>query len=269
MDKPKGVKKHISAWKVVIIAIALGLTLTWLFLTPEGLLGKADAVGYAVCHRISARSFQIGDRPVAMCARCSGMFLGAFLGMIFQGIQSRKGKMPPLPVLVILGFFAASWVLDGFNSFLMLTDWFPSFYTTENWTRLVSGTGMGLGVSAMIFPAFIQTHFKTWKSESPLGNWKQVLILLLAAGALDAIILLEIPWILYPLSLLSALSVIMLLTMIYSMVIVMLAKKENTYESLRQLIFPLIGGFCLALLQIAAIDLVRYLWTGTWAGFVL
>jgi len=269
MDKAAESKHHMPVWKWVIIAVALVLTLTWLFLTPEGLLGKADAVGYAVCHRISARSFKIGDRPVAMCARCSGMFLGALLGLIFQLVQGRKGKMPPIPVLVILGLFAAAWVLDGFNSFLMLTDWFPSFYTTENWTRLVTGTGMGLGVSAMIFPAFIQAHFKTWQKESPLGNWKQVLILILAAGVLDAIILLEIPWILYPLSLLSALSVIILLTMIYSMVIVMLAKKENTIERLRQLIFPLIGGFIIALLQIGVIDLARYLWTGTWEGFVL
>lgn len=268
MDRTPESKHVMSAWKWVIIAIALGLTITWLLLTPEGLLGKADAVGYAVCHRISARSFQIGDRPVAMCARCSGMFLGALLGMILQIVQGRKGKMPTIPVLVILGLLAAAWVLDGFNSFLMLTNLIPSFYTTENWTRLVTGTGMGLGVSAMIFPAFIQTHFKTWKKESPLGKWKQVVILLLAAGVLDAIILLEIPWILYPLSLLSALSVIMLLTMIYSMVIVMLAKKENTYERLRQLIFPIIAGFCVALFQIGAIDLVRFLWTGTWDGVV-
>lgn len=260
-------KKHI--WRWIVLGFAVILNIVWLTLTPAGLLGKADAVGYAVCHRISARSFHIGDRPVAMCARCSGMFLGALLGMIFHIVQGKKGKMPPVLVLVILGLLAAAWVLDGSNSFLMLTDWFPSLYTTENWTRLVTGTGMGLGVSAMIYPAFIQTNFKTWKDESGLGHWKQVLILFLAAGALDAIILLEIPWILYPLSLLSALSVLMLLTMIYTMVIVMLSKKENTYEGLRQLIFPLIGGFCVALFQIGVIDLVRFLWTGTWEGFIL
>ena len=34
----------------------------WFSFTPPGLLGKADAVGYAICHRIDERSFQLGDR---------------------------------------------------------------------------------------------------------------------------------------------------------------------------------------------------------------
>lgn len=269
MDKKNKLISNKSGWIWVLIAIALVLTLTWLFLTPEGLLGKADAVGYAVCHRIGARSFRIGDRPVAMCARCSGMFLGALLGLIYQVAQGRKGKMPPILILIFLGLLALAWVGDGINSFLMLTPRFPSLYRTENWTRLLTGTGMGLGVSALIFPAFIQTQFKTWENTSSLGNWKQVLGLVLAAGVLDVLILAEIPWILYPLSLLSAVSVLILLTMIYSMVVVLIAKKDNTYDRFNQLIIPLVGGFIIALLQVGVIDLIRYLWTGTWEGFVL
>ncbi len=68
-----------------LIFIAVGLLLVgWLWNTPAGLLGKADALGYAVCHRIDVRSFHLGERQLPLCARCTGMYLGAMLGLVFQ-----------------------------------------------------------------------------------------------------------------------------------------------------------------------------------------
>jgi uncharacterized membrane protein len=256
-------------WRWILIGFALVLVIIWLALTPSGLLGKAQAVGYAVCHQIDARSFHIHDRPFPLCARCSGLFLGALLGMIFQAVQGRKGRMPPTWASVFFGILALAWVVDGVNSFTMLTPRFPSLYQTQNWTRLVTGTGMGLALAAILWPAFNQTMYRQWKDESPLGSWRQILYLVLLAGALAGLILLEVPWILYPLALLSAFSVMLLLTMVYSMALVMLFKRDNTYERASQLLIPLVGGFVLALLQIGAISAVRYLLTGTWSGFSL
>lgn len=45
---------------IAIISITL--------LAPGGLLDKADKVGYAVCHRITIRSFLIGERQMPLCA---------------------------------------------------------------------------------------------------------------------------------------------------------------------------------------------------------
>jgi len=267
MDTTQKPQSRKSPWRWVLISLAVILTITWLFLTPEGLLGKANAVGYAVCHRIPERTFKIGDRHMAMCARCSGLFLGALLGLIFQILQGRKGKMPPIPVAILFGLLALAWVLDGINSVSMLTPFIPSVYQTQNWTRLVTGTGMGLAISAILLPAFIQTMFTDWEESSSFSKWYHIVLLLALATILDAVILLEVPVIQYFLSLLSAASVLLLLTMIYSMVLVMLFKKENTYESMNQLFTPLVGGFIIALIQIGAIDLVRFLMTGTWDGF--
>jgi len=258
-----------SPWRWVLLGAAVVLLSVWLALTPEGLLGKTDAVGYAVCHQIETRTFHIGERPFPFCARCTGMFLGAALGLVYQILQGRKGRMPPVPVLVLFGLLALSWVLDGANSFSMLVPAIPSVYQTQNWTRLVTGTGMGLAVSAVLLPSFIQTMFDKWIAKSALGNWKQVLGLLLCAAALDSLILLEIPWILYPLALVGAAGVFALLTMVYSMVWVMIFNKDNTFTRFRELLIPLLAGFITALVQIGAIDLVRYLWTGTWSGFSL
>ena len=251
------------------MGLAVALTAVWLYLTPNGLLGKADAIGYAVCHRIDARSFHIHGTQMPLCARCSGTFLGAILGLAYQTALGRKGRMPRAIVLVLFGLMALAWVLDGSNSFLMMLPGGRAIYETQNWTRLVTGTGMGLAISAVLRPAFIQTVYQTWDEESSFDNWKQILGLLLAAAVMDILILLEIPWILYPLALIGSLGVVVLLTMIYSMVLVMITNHENQFAHLRDYWVPLVGGYIVALLQIGVIDLLRYLWTGTWGGFIL
>ena len=251
------------------MGLAVALTAVWLYLTPNGLLGKADAIGYAVCHRIDTRSFHIHGTQMPLCARCSGTFLGAILGLAYQTALGRKGRMPRAIVLVLFGLMALAWVLDGSNSFLMMLPGGRAIYETQNWTRLVTGTGMGLAISAVLRPAFIQTVYQTWDEESAFDNWKQILGLLLAAAVMDILILLEIPWILYPLALIGSLGVVVLLTMIYSMVLVMITNHENQFAHLRDYWVPLVGGYIVALLQIGVIDLLRYLWTGTWGGFIL
>ncbi len=269
MEETQEPHRKASLWRWVLLGIAVLLTAVWVLLTPEGLLGKADAVGYAVCHRIDIRSFHINGRSFPLCARCSGMFLGAMLGLVYQVVQGRKGKMPPVAVQVLFGVLALAWVLDGANSFLMLVPGISSVYVTQNWTRLVTGTGMGLAISAFLLPSFIQTMFKDWQDESGFGNWKQMLGVFIAAAILDVLVLQEIPWILIPLALIGSASVVVLLVIVYSMVLVMIFKKENQYSRFRELWVPLLGGYIIALAQIGVIDLLRYLWTGTWAGFVI
>ncbi len=268
VQPPQAQQRH-ATWRWLIIGFAIALTIAWLAVTPDGVLGKAQAVGYSVCHQMDVRSFHIHARPFPLCARCSGLFLGALLGMIFQAAQGRKGKMPPIGASILFGLFALAWVLDGVNSFTMLTPNLPSFYETKNWTRLITGTGMGLALAALLWPAFVQTMFKHWQDQSPFASWRQSLLLIGLAAGLAGLAWLEIAWVLYILAVLSAFSVLMLLTMIYSMVLVMLFNRENTYERVRAFVIPLVGGYILALLQIGGISLVRYMMTGTWGGFTL
>lgn len=269
MDTPLKTHRRPFPWRWILLGLAVLLTAVWLFLTPSGLLGKADAIGYAVCHRIDARSFHILGRQFPLCARCSGTFIGAMLGLAYQTVFGRKGKMPPTLVLVLFGALALAWVLDGSNSFLMLLPGDRSVYETTNLTRLLTGTGMGLAISVVLRPAFIQTVYTTWEDESVFEDWKKLLGLLLAAALLDLLILLEIPWILYPLALVGSLGVVVLLMVVYCMVWVMITNHENRYARFREIWVPLVGGYMVAMLQIGVIDLLRYLWTGTWAGFVL
>ncbi len=59
---------------VALLAALTGLIMAlWWLGTPPGLAGKADAVGYAVCHRIADRSFHVDGVQLPLCVRCTGM----------------------------------------------------------------------------------------------------------------------------------------------------------------------------------------------------
>ena len=257
-------------WKSALMLSVGILLLGWLLETPAGLLGKADAIGYAVCHRIDLRSFHINGRPLPLCARCSGMYLGAMLGLVFLSLTSRRrGGLPPRGIQVLLGVFVLAFGIDGLNSFFSLIPGFPTLYQPQNWLRLVTGTGMGLVIAAFLFPAFNQTVWREWDPRPALGSWKLLSGLIALAAVVDLALLSERPLILYPLALISAAGVMVILTMVYSMLWLMAFKRENRYENVVQLGMVLVGGFGTALLQIALLDFVRYFFTGSWGGFHL
>lgn len=260
--------RRIAIWQWLAIAGVGLLLIGWLLNTPAGLLGKADAVGYAVCHRIDGRSFHLGDRQIPLCARCTGMYLGAMLALIFQYRAGRwRAGAPPKRVIAVLAGLALAFTIDGLNSYLSLFPAFPTLYEPRNWLRLLTGTGLGMAISAALFPAFSQTVWRELDIRPALPGLRTLGLLLLGAAAVDGIVLSENPLLLYPLALASAAGVLVLLTMVYSMVWVMLLKTENQYLRLQQMWFPIVLGFGSALLQIGLLDIGRYLLTGTWGGF--
>ena len=191
-------------WQKISYLVVGALLVGWLLNTPEGLLGKADAVGYAVCHRIDLRSFHLGDRQFSMCARCTGQYLGAMLGFVFQLSRGRRRVgQPPRGVLFILGGLALIWAIDGFNSFLHLQpDLFSRFFIYEpnNTFRVLTGMGLGLGISAMVLPAFHQTMWKRRSLKPALGGYASLGGLLALGLILAGLVLTENPLILYPLA---------------------------------------------------------------------
>jgi uncharacterized membrane protein len=252
-----------------LIFIVVGLLLFgWLIGTPPGLLGKADAVGYAVCHRIDARSFHLGERQLPLCARCTGMFLGAVLGLLFQTLASgRKAGMPPWQLWGVFGLFVAAFGIDGVNSYLHLFPGAPSLYEPSNLGRLLTGTGMGLVIAFVIYPAFNQTAWKYFDPTPALRGFKPLAIVVLLALLMDWLVWIENPFLLYFFGLVSALGVLILLVMVYSVFWMMLLKSDNRFERLSQLMLPLVLGFGTAIAQIALFNLVRFFFTGTWDGF--
>jgi len=247
----------------------------WMYISPEGALGKLDAIGYAVCHRIDARSFQIDDRQLPLCARCTGEFYAAGVGLIFQLFVSRKrSKLPSRGILAVFVLFFIAFGLDGSNSYLYLLkqtshgalDQIPTLYTPNNILRLFTGSGMGIILAAVLYPVVNQTLWRELDSR-PALEWKSLGILIALIAVINLLILTDSPILLYPVSYLSALGTLSLLVIVFSILWIMIMRQDNTFESPRQLWLPLLAGFTLAVLLVLGIDLFRLQLTGTWNGF--
>ncbi len=266
MEKPGRFQN--KYWKYVVFLICFLVIVAWWIETPGGLLGKADAIGYAVCHRIEARSFFLEDRPLPLCARCSGMYLGVISGILFQLTKyPRRGGMPGWKTGIPFMLFVLAFGVDGLNSYLHLFPGLPGAYEPNNTLRLITGTGMGISIAAMLVPAFNQSVWRDWSSRSIFESWKGYFGLIGIGFAFSSLILINNPFIRYPLALISSAGVLLVLSMVYAIIWLMVFRKENKAESWRQLILPLCAGVLTAIIQIGAIDWVRYLFTGTWSGF--
>lgn len=249
----------------------------FLAITPPGLFGKADGIGYAICHRIDERSFHIHDRQLPLCARCTGEFNAAGVTLVFLGMVSRKRSgLPPKGIIAALSVFFLAFALDGSNSYLYLLKQtyegflpqLPNLYTPNNALRLLTGSGMGIAMASMLYPVVNQSLWQT-ADERPALTWKGFGTLLAILLVVDLGILGESVVVLYPIAFLSVLGVLALLAMVFGILWVIIMRQENTFESYRQLWMPALAGLTLALLMISAIDLFRLQLTGTWGGFPL
>lgn len=255
-------------WSRLVVLLAAAVLLTFLIATPDGLLAKADMVGYAVCHRIGSHSFSIGGRQLPLCARCSGTFLGALTAFVGQAVvlrRHRAGEFPPVIVLVILASFTLLWAADGLNSYMALIGG-PHLYEPHNWLRLATGALNGLTMGALAYPV---VNFTLWRrpiAEPAIGNLGDLGTLLLLEASLVGLVLTQWSLLLYPLAVLSALGVLVLLTTINSTLLLTILRWENRVDTWREAAIPLLTGLTMALIQVGVIDAVRYALTGTLSG---
>lgn len=265
-----------NTWSRWLVPAALVLALAgWFYFAPEGALGKLDAVGYAICHRIDARSFHIGDRQLPLCARCTGEFNAAAVALIFQLITSRRrAGLPSRGILAALAVLFLAFALDGGNSYLYLLkqtspgmlEKLPNLYIPNNILRLFTGSGMGIALAVVLYPLVNQTLWRRADPRPAMG-WQQLGILSGVILICDLAILTESPLALYPAAYLSTVGVLALLTIVFSMAWITMTRQENSFEGLPQLWLPAAAGLTLALLMVMGIDLLRFRLTGTWGGF--
>lgn len=205
---------NLSRWLVPLAAlIVFGV---WFYIAPPGVLGKADSIGYAICHRIDERSFHVFGRQLPLCARCTGEFYAAGLTLLFLSIVSpRKSGMPGWKLGVPLLLFLFAFGIDGLNSYLYLLKQtsagalnnIPNLYIPNNTLRLFTGSGMGIALASILYPAF---NNSAWKNHNPAPalDWKKLGALIGIILILDLLILTEHPAILYPIAIVSVLGVL-------------------------------------------------------------
>ena len=275
MQTKSSLSKLEAIASIVVPIAAVAAVIAWFIIAPEGALGKLDAIGYAVCHRIDIRSFQINDRQLPLCARCTGEFYAAGLALVLQIILSgKRTQLPSRPILAILFLFFVAFGIDGTNSYIYLLKQttqgslaqIPNLYVPNNTLRLFTGSGMGIALAAVLYPVVNQTLWRE-ADNRPAMNWKQLGIIVATIVIGNLLILTDNPIVLYPIAYISALGTLSLLVIVFALLWIMIMKQDNTFENPRQLWLAFASGLTLALLLILSIDLVRLQFTGTWGGF--
>jgi uncharacterized membrane protein len=244
---------------MVALALALSVIVLAIQLPPAALLGKADVVGYAICHRIPERSFFLNGRQLPLCARCTGTFLGAIVGLVAMFLYGRRraSSLPPVPVLGMMIVFTGIWGFDGLNSYMTFFPGAPHLYEPRNWLRLTTGLLNGITLMGLVYPIF---NFTVWAEPSRERVFKNVWELLALVPVWVLIILAlqaGLDFLLYPLALLSSLGVVVMLTLLNALIATLVLGREGFAETRRQVLIPLVVGAALAIVEMTALVLVR------------
>lgn len=257
---------------VALLALAAAaIAAIWLWLTPPGVLGKADALGYAVCHRIVERSFHVHERPLPLCARCTGIYLGVWagLGVFAARRRLRAARLPRVRLLTVMLLGVGLYGLDGLNSFLSAFDGYAPPYTPHNTLRLLTGTTFGLALITIVWPVFSSLLWRASQDTPPVRSWGELAALYALAAGSGALVLIDWPPLRAVLGAISAAGVLLMFGIVGCTLILGITRRENCCARWRDLAAPALAGLAFALLVTGAIDALRYALTGTWSGFVL
>jgi uncharacterized membrane protein len=217
-------------------------------------------LGAGVCGQIPSHSFIIGGRQLPLCARCTGTYLGALLG--FWGLavlrRRRASGLPPSEVLALLAGFIVLWGIDGLNSFLSLLPNVPHLYEPHNLWRLITGILQGLALSIIVYPLF---NFLLWKeanTERVLRNFRELGYLLTPAALVIWIVQTQAGFLLYPLATLSILGVLAMLTLVNTMIVLIVTRREGKAESGRDAFVFSLLGLLATFLELGALILLHF-----------
>lgn len=233
------------------------------------LLDGADWSGYALCHRITERSFTINDRQFPLCARCSGMYLGVALVAVVISLSGRmrRANLPKLPILLLLLGFIALMGIDGINSYSHFFPQAPHLYEPRNWLRLATGMGTGLAMGLILLPALAQSLWRRPEYQPIVDSGRELLALLILALITVLLLLSNQPTLSYVLAVTSVAGLLFIVTALNTVILLVLFRRDGRATTWRQTLWPLLLGFVVAVVELGIIGALRFDLTGTMTGF--
>jgi uncharacterized membrane protein len=104
-------------------------------------------VGHLVCHQSTECILWIGGRYLPLCARCTGVYLGFYIGYLLLPMRRKEAYGPPN--LWITLFMVAPMIVDAATQFIGLR-------TSTNELRLVTGLLFGTALAPFLVYSLAQ-----------------------------------------------------------------------------------------------------------------
>ncbi|MFQ6016097.1 MAG: DUF2085 domain-containing protein [Anaerolineae bacterium] len=246
------------------VAVVL-LTLAFLafLLAPWSLMTKLRAIGFGICPQRASHSYFIAGVQLPLEARMVGIFGGFLATLIYLWALGRRKSIdfPRAPYLLLLVLFIAAMGFDGLNNFAHDLG-LPHLYSPYNPARLATGLLTGLSFANIVWPIFNFTFWREGEKEAPLQNSKEL------GGALVISVLLFLgvtsnqALLLYPLSILSIGGMVVLVTMLNTIMVLVVGRKEGQGTSGWDLLLPATFGLMLSAVELGALSLLRLITLG-------
>ncbi len=252
--------RHRSTW-LAILASAASVAL-WFSIPSERWGGRLWAVGSSVCHQIPSHSITIAGLQFPICARCAGLYLGSLIGLLNFATRGKNNGLPKRHFLYLLFVLLMAWAGDGINSFISDLINQPLLYETSNLSRLATGFGMGLVMSVALTTLFNIVIWQNAEHQPVLqSGWQLLVYAGFSFVAGSALWFASLPVFRF-LSTLSILTILGVISMLYTVFWVIVLKKENLFTSWQMLSPYLIAGFATALAQVWLLNFIRLRFLG-------
>ena len=131
-----------------------------------------ERMGSAVCHQMAERSFIFDGMQMPLCARCTGIYIGAFFAFCFFFLKKRMGNGRPFSIgqALLTGLAVLPVGIDGVGSYL-------GFWESSQLMRIFSGSLVGAVVPGFLLMA---VNMDTKKSDDePIYERTAELVLLM------------------------------------------------------------------------------------------
>ena len=252
---------HRTVWqrrwlnRVLTIVALLAIVVTQV-LSHDPVPERLDSLGSAVCGQLPDHSYSCGERQLPLCARCTGTYLGVLVAFVVLGImgRGRANKLPPVTVLLTLVLFVALWALDGLNSYVTLFKGSPLLYEPSNQLRMVTGLLQGMALMVIMRPVVAFTIWAESNDEHVVRGHAELLPLIVVAAAVGLAVQSELPWLYYPLALSSVAGELLILTLVNTLIVCILLRREGMSAGWRQAAPLWLLGLAAALIEINLIN---------------
>ncbi|WP_129627729.1 DUF2085 domain-containing protein [Candidatus Oscillochloris fontis] len=243
-------------WTAVLFGLVGGLLLGVLLMPGVTL----EQILYLAMHGICAQTHNLvaGGFQFPLCARDSGMYLSYLvtLGVVFARGRGLAGRLPPLPISLIILLLFVIMAVDGLNSTLAEFD-FPHAYTPRDDLRLLTGMGAGIGL-ALVVLLVINTALRRDVQDQlySIGTWRELGMIILINVLIIAAIYADLLILAVPLALLTAVAVVFNLAAVMMLIPSLFLGLGGRVTRNTQLAHPAFIGLVLALTFLIA--LARY-----------
>ncbi len=151
------IRKPLAAWLIVLAGSLLVLLL--IVSAPLALSAGHQSIAYYIylpfsylCHQIPARSFFMAEHPFAVCSRCTGIYAGVLVGVIFYPLLKsfRSTATPPRKWLFLA---AAPLAIDFSLEFF-------GIWNNTHFSRFATGALLGSVVVFYVLPGLIELSLR-------------------------------------------------------------------------------------------------------------